>query len=67
MMRTLTFVALSILILSFTTNEKGHKGAHTNLVALKKEIELRLLTYENHLQNGDSMAQVTKRIQPNNG
>ncbi len=54
----LTFLIASIFITSCDqkTNEKTLKSNQTDLSILEKEIELRLREYENHLQNGDSIA-----------
>ncbi len=55
------FSTILIALISFTSCDqkvakKGAEPEQTNLSTLEKEIELRLREYENHLQNGDSIA-----------
>lgn len=55
------FFTILIALISFTScdqkvTEKSAESEQADLSTLEKEIELRLREYENHLQNGDSIA-----------
>lgn len=59
--RITLFFKILIALISFTScdlknAENNVESEQADLSTLEKEIELRLREYENHLQNGDSMA-----------
>ncbi len=59
--RNTLFFTLSITLAFLTScdqkvTEKNAETKQTDIATLKEEIELRLREYENHLQNGDSIA-----------
>jgi len=59
--RITLFSTILIVLISFTScdqkvTKKSVESEQTDLSTLEKEIELRLREYENHLQNGDSIA-----------
>ncbi|MFT4806017.1 MAG: ketosteroid isomerase-like protein [Cyclobacteriaceae bacterium] len=59
--RITLFSTILIALISFTSCDqkvakKSAESEQTDLSTLEKEIELRLREYENHLQNGDSIA-----------